>query len=47
MAGFQAMLRACPDAVGRKTLIMTARETGAIEGDDATLLLQAHGLETA
>ncbi len=45
--GFQTMLRACPDEVRRKNLIMAAYEAGALEACDAELLIQALMLETA
>jgi hypothetical protein len=47
MMGFQAMLDACECATDRKTLIMQARERGAIAGDEAALLIQVYQLETA
>ena len=47
MAGFQELLNGTPTAEGRKALILAAYETEAIGGDDAQLLIQAYGLETA
>jgi len=46
MMGFQQMLRGCPNNSERKSLIMEARQRGAIGDDDATLLIQVHMLET-
>ncbi len=46
MMGFQEMLRRCPNNSERKNLIMDARLRGALSHDDATLLIQAHMLET-
>ena len=47
MSGFQAMLRRCPTAEARKALILAAWERFAISDEDAELLIQAWGLETA
>lgn len=47
MAAFQAMLGTTPTAAGRKHLIMSAREAGAIGDDDARLLIETYQLETA
>lgn len=47
MAGFQAMLRRCPTSHARKGLILAAYDSGAITSDDARLLIEAEGLETA
>jgi hypothetical protein len=47
MHGFQDMLNRCPTAEGRKALILSAWERLAIDDEDAELLLQAYGLETA
>lgn len=47
MMGFQAMLNRCETAAARKELIMAAWERMALSDEDAELLIQAHGLETA
>ena len=47
MHGFQQMLNRCPTAEGRKALIMAAWERLAISDEDAELLIEAYGLETA
>lgn len=47
MQGFQSLLNRCPTPEGRKELILSAWERLAIGDDDATLLMQAYGLETA
>lgn len=47
MAGFQAMLRRCDTAENRKGLILAAWERGALSDEDAELLIEAEGLETA
>lgn len=46
MTGFQSMLRRCPNNSERKNLIMEARQRGALDDDDAAMLIEAHGLET-
>lgn len=43
----QAVVNAAPEAWGKKLIIMSCREAGAITGESATLLLQAYQLETA
>jgi hypothetical protein len=47
MAGLQALLNNIPAAGDRKRFILAARETGAIDDEAATLLLQTYQLETA
>lgn len=46
LTGFQDMLRRCPNNSDRKQLIMEARSRGALDDDDAALLVEAHFLET-
>ncbi len=46
MHGFQVMLNRCAPA-DRKSLIMAAKEAGAIDADDTRLLIEAYQLETA
>lgn len=47
MHGFQMMLNAMPTPEARKIMIVTAWAAGGIEDDDARLLIEAYGLETA
>lgn len=47
MYGFQLMLNAVEKAASRKTLIMAARDAGAIDDTDTRLLIEAYQLETA
>jgi hypothetical protein len=45
--GFQQILNKCPTAEGRKGLILAAWERFAVSDEDAQLLIEAYGLETA
>jgi len=45
--GFQILLRRCPTASDRKSLIMAAHGHGALSDDETGLLITALGLETA
>lgn len=47
MRGFQILVNGCATAEARKRMILTARMGGLITDEEATLLIQAHGLETA
>lgn len=47
MAGLQFLLRLCATPTDRKQLILSAYHRGQIEDDDARLLIEAEGLETA
>lgn len=47
MAALQQVLRQCPTLKGRKSLIMAAWEHNAITDEDAQILIEAEGLETA
>jgi len=47
LASLQQVLNATPEASGRKHIIGACFEAEAIDGDQATLLIQAYLLETA
>lgn len=47
MRSFQQLINGCATASARKQMIMTARLGSLITDEEATLLIQAHGLETA
>lgn len=47
MCSFQKLINGCATASARKQMIMTARMGGLISDEETTLLIQAHGLETA
>lgn len=47
LGGLQALLSGCRDQAARKTLVLAAYETGAIDGPECTALVEAHLLETA
>lgn len=47
MHGFQLMLNGIDTAAARKTLIMAARDAGAIDDTDTRLLIESYQLETA
>jgi len=47
MRGFQILVNGCATAEARKRMILTARMGGLITDEETTLLIQAHGLETA
>lgn len=40
-------IRACPTRAEQKRLIMAWRQDGDLTGEEATLLIQSYGLETA
>lgn len=47
MRGFQMLINGCATAAARKEMILTARMGGLITDEETSLLIQAHGLETA
>ena len=47
MFGLQQLLRGCATATDRKQLILKAYERGHLIADEARLLIEAEGLETA
>jgi hypothetical protein len=47
LLGFQVLLRHCRTAADRKRLVLAAWESGAIDRDQASLLVSANQLETA
>jgi len=47
LEGFQILLRRCPTASDRKSLIMAAHGHGGLTEDETGLLITALGLETA
>jgi hypothetical protein len=44
---FQSLLQRCPSVEDRKGFIMAARSHGALDDQEAELLIQANQLETA
>lgn len=47
MRGFQMLINGCATPEARKEMILTARMGGLITDEETSLLIQAHGLETA
>jgi hypothetical protein len=47
LAAVQVLLNRCPTAQLRKSLVVMCATHGAIDGEDAELLIQANQLETA
>lgn len=47
MAGLQRLIADIPDATRRKEMILLARRGNLITDEEASLLIEAHQLETA
>lgn len=47
MRSFQQLINGCITVSARKQMILKARMGGLITDEETTLLIQAHGLETA